>query len=132
MAVRLDNLDEVLKQFAKMEKAVEFEFIREARKGFRAIVRKLKPMAKKESPKKSGDLIKSIKIQSRSKRGRSTVRLLWAVPYAGPVNFKKGQSAERYATDLWDQKKASLDKEGSKVVREVMKQVLEKNGIKVI
>jgi len=43
MAVKLDNLDSVLKQFAKMEKAVELEAIREARKSFRAIMRKLKP-----------------------------------------------------------------------------------------
>ena len=132
MAVRLDNLDEVLKQFAKMEKAVELEVIRESRKAFRAIYRKFVPVVKKGSPKKTGALVKSIKIQSRSKRGRSTVKIIWGVPYAGPRNFKKDQATERFAQDIWDQNKQSLDRQGEKVVKAVMKQVLEKNGIKVI
>jgi len=132
MAVKLDNLDDAINQFAKMEKAVEMEVIRESRKRMRAIMRKLIPSVKKSSPKKTGDLVKSIKVQSRSKRGLSKVKILWKVPYAGPLNFKKGQSAEKYASDLWDKKKESLDNEGSEVVKQVMRQVLEKNGVKVI
>lgn len=132
MAVKLDNLDQVLKQMAKMEKAVELEVIREARKRFRAIMRKLVPLARKSSPKKSGDLRKSIKVQSRSKRGLSKVRLLWSVVYAGPRNFKKDQSTEGYASDLWNDSKKSIDDEASQVVKDVMKQVLEQNGAKVI
>ena len=131
MAVKLDNLDSVLKQFSKMEKAVELEAIREARKSFRAIMRKLKPVAKKASPKKSGDLRKSVKIQSRSKRGITKVRLLWAVVYAGPRNFKKDQATEKYATDLWTRNKAALDIEGHEAIKKVMKTIFEKNGVRV-
>jgi hypothetical protein len=60
------------------------------------------------------------------------VKIQWLVNYAGPLNFKKDQSAERFASDLWDEKKESLDQEGTQVVKQVMKQVLEKNGVKVI
>ena len=35
MSVNIDNLDDVVKQLAKMEKAVELEIIREVRKRFR-------------------------------------------------------------------------------------------------
>ncbi len=132
MAVRLDNLDDILKQMAKMEKAVELEVIRESRKKMRAIMRKLIPIAKKTSPKDTGELRKSIKLKGRSKRGLSSVRLMWMVPYAGPLNFTKEQSVEKYATDLWQQKKAAIDQEGSTAVKETMKQVLEKHGVKVI
>ena len=36
MAVRSDNLDDFIKQFAKMDKAVGLEVIRESRKKMRA------------------------------------------------------------------------------------------------
>lgn len=131
MAVNLDNLDEVVKAMAKMEKAVELEVIREVRKRFRAAIRKLIPSAKEASPVDSGDLKKSIKVQSRSRRGISKVKLIWKVMYAGPVNFKKEQKSNRYATDLWDQKKDPLDQEGNTIVRSVFKEVLENHGVKV-
>ena len=132
MAVNVDNLDEVIKQMAKMEKAVELEIIREARKRFRAIMRKLLPTVKKNSPVETGDLKKSIKIQGRSRRGISKVKIIWKVMYAGPVNFKKGNKSEKFATDLWQQKKDSVDSEGAAVVKDVFKEVLEKYGVKVI
>ena len=126
-----DNLDDFIKEFAKLEKAVELEVIREARKKMRAIMRKLVPVVKKGSPKKTGELIKSIKVKSRSKRGRSTATVSFIVPYAGPLNFKPDQAANRFATDLWLQKKATLDQEGSKVVIDTMKEVLERHGVTV-
>jgi hypothetical protein len=131
MAVNLDNLDDVIKQMAKMEKAVELEVIREVRKKFRATMRKLVPTAKKASPIKTGQLRKSIKVKSRSKRGLTKVQVKWLVAYAGPLNFKKGQAAEKYATDLWQKEKSGLDKKGFQIVRETMKQVMEKYGVKV-
>lgn len=131
MAVNLDNLDDVIKQMAKMEKAVELEVIREVRKKFRATMRKLVPTAKKASPIKTGQLRKSIKVKSRSKRGLTKVQVKWLIAYAGPLNFKKGQAAEKYATDLWQKEKPGLDKKGFQIVRETMKQVMEKYGVKV-
>ena len=132
MAVRLDNLDSVLKQMAQMEKAVELEVIREARKKMRAVMRSLVPLAKRSSPKDTGQLIKSVKVKSRSRRGVSSARVVWMIPYAGPVNFKKGQSAEKFATDLWQQEKAKLDSQGASLVKDTFKEVLERHGVKVI
>ncbi len=131
MAVNVDNLDEVIASMAKMEKAVELEVIREVRKRFRAVMRKLVPDAKGSSPVNTGDLKKSVKIQGRSRRGISKVKLIWRVMYAGPVNFKKDAESSRYATDLWDKKKEPLDQEGSTIVTSVFKEVLEKHGVKV-
>lgn len=118
----------------------------------RATIRKFKPMAKKLSPKKTGELIKSIKVKSRSSKGRSTVRLMWAVPYAGPLNFRKttkkvigsafgvtltqetsrANVTEKFATDFYADQKAKLDREGTKDVRDAFVKVLNENGIKVI
>jgi hypothetical protein len=131
MAVKVDNLDDVINQLAKMEKAVELEIIREARKRFRSVMRKLVPTAKKASPKDTGNLIKNVKVKSRSKRGVSTVKVDWQVPYAGPLNFKKGQSAEKFASELWQKEKDSLDQKGAAIVKEVFKDVLKKHGVKV-
>ena len=153
MAQQTDNLDDMLQHFVKLERAAELEVIRESRKKMTAIMKKLKPAAKKATPEASGTLKKSIRVQSRSKRGRTNIRLLWKivtpkskdseseseeksekpklVNYSGVVNFKKGQSAEGFASKLWAQKKASIDEQGAKVVIETMNEVLKKNGIKV-
>jgi hypothetical protein len=117
----------------------------------RATIRKYKPVAKKESPKDTGALIKSIKIKSRSRKGVSSVQLMWAVPYAGPQNFRKttkkvigsafgislireterANPNEKFATDLFNQKKKELDRQGTKDVRDAFVKVLTENGIKV-
>jgi len=149
---KTDNLDDFIKLLSKIEGKVDTQVIREARKNMRATIRKYKPFAKKESPKKTGALIKSIKVKSRSSKGRSTVRLMWAVPYAGPQNFRKttktvigsilgvslireterANKNEKFATDLFNQKKAELDRQGTEDVRSAFVKVLNENGIKVI
>ncbi len=129
---KTDNLDDFIKLLSKIEGKVDTQVIREARKNMRATIRKFKPFAKKESPKKTGALIKSIKVKSRSSKGRSTVRLMWAVPYAGPQNFRKEGENEKFATDLFNQKKAELDRQGTEDVRSAFVKVLNENGIKVI
>ncbi len=126
-----DNLDDFIKLLSKIEGKVDTQVIREARKNMRATIRKFKPMAKKMSPKKTGELIKSIKIKSRSSKGKSTVRLLWAVPYAGPQNFRKTGKNEKFATDFYAEQKKKLDIEGTKDVRDAFVKVLKENGIKV-
>ena len=101
MAVDLDNLDDILKNMASMERSVELDVIRDARKRLRATVRSYTSIFKKATPKKSGAAIKSIKVKSRSRRGVSTVTMNWNVSYAGFANFKKGQSAERFASEVF-------------------------------
>ncbi len=131
MAVDVNNLDQVIKAMARLEKGIDMEVIREVRKEFRAAMRRLVPTAKKATPIKSGDLRKSVKVKSRSKRGISKVQVKWLVSYAGPVNFKKGQAAAKFASDLWKREKQSLDQDGEEIIKRVMKQTLQKHGIRV-
>ncbi|MEE9352365.1 MAG: HK97 gp10 family phage protein, partial [Thiotrichaceae bacterium] len=114
---RTDNLDDFIKRLSKLEGKVDTAVIREARKNMRATIRKFKPMAKAASPKATGALIKSIKVKSRSRKGVSTVTLTWAVPYAGPQNFIKAGENEKFATNLYDQQKEVLERQGTKDVR---------------
>lgn len=131
MAVSLDNLDDVLKTFAKIEKAATTQVIREARKNMRATMRSYIPIFKKISPKKSGNLVKSIKVKSRSRRGRTTTTLMWGVPYAGPVNFRDS-SVEGFASDKFRDEKKALEYKAEKDIKAAFKTVLEAEGIKVI
>jgi len=131
MADLIDNLDDVIKQMARLESVVDNEVIREVRKNMRATMRKYRPLAKKVSPKDTGELIKSIKIRGRSKRGVSTVQVFWGVPYAGPLNFRKDQTAEKYATDFWNQKKEELEIQAVQDIKKGFKDILGKYGIDV-
>jgi hypothetical protein len=128
---KTDNLDDFIKMLSKIEGKVDTAVIREARKNMRATIRKYKPLAKKSSPKDTGALIKSIKVKSRSRKGVSTVTLTYAIPYAGPQNFIKGGDNEKFLTDFYAQKKAILDRQGTKDVRDAFIKVLTENGIKV-
>jgi hypothetical protein len=131
MAIELSNLDEIIKGMAKLDKVVDTEVIREVRKNMRATMRKYIPLVKKISPKDTGEMIKSIKLKSRSRRGVSKVSIQWGVPYAGPLNFKKGQSAERYASDFWDKKKEELEQQAIEDIKKGFKDILGKHGIEV-
>lgn len=148
---KTDNLDDFIKLLAKIEGKVDTAVIREARKNMRATIRKYKPLAKKESPKDTGALVKSIKVRSRSRKGISKVSLIYTVPYAGPQNFRKttkkvigsafgislireterANPNEKFLTDFFNQKKEELDRQGTKDVRDAFVKVLTENGIKV-
>lgn len=80
MAVKLNNMDSVLKQLAKMEKAVATEVIREARGRMRALMRSQLLKAKSSTPVgETGQLAKSPKVRSRSRRGVSTAQVIWNI-----------------------------------------------------
>ena len=128
---KTDNLDDFIKLLAKVEGKVGTQVIREARKNMRATIRKYVPVAKKLSPKETGALIKSIKVKSRSRKGMTKVRVMWGVPYAGPQNFIKGGENEKFASDLFAQKKKELERQGEKDVKDAFVKVLKENGIKV-
>ena len=134
MAVDLDNLDDVLKAMAKLETAVTTEVIREARKNMLATVRKYMPRFKSITPKgETGEMAKSMKIKSRSRRGKTNISAYWTVSYAGYVNFwKANKKSEGFASDKFKQLKDQLDQEGVEDVRDAFKKVLSEHGVKVI
>jgi hypothetical protein len=133
MAVKLNNIEDVLETMAKMADDSGTVVIREARKNLRAVVRKYMPIFKSETPRRSGDLAKSIKVKSRSRQGRSTVRLVWMADYAGYVNFKKSNSESPFfASDKFNELKKPMDSEGLEAVKDAFRVMFKANGIKVI
>lgn len=134
MAVKLDNLDDVMKQLAKMADDSGTVVIREARKNMRATIRKYQPVFKKITPVgTTGDMAKSTKIKSRSKRGVSSVQMVWMAGYAGFVNFKKSnKKSPFFASDKFLQVKKQMDSEGLEDVKDAFRKVFKANGIKVI
>lgn len=133
MAVKLDNIDSVIKGLSKLDKSVGLEVIRDARKRMRSTIRKYVPIYKKitkaNTVTKTGDLVKSIKVKSRSKRGVSKVQLKFTVPYAGYLNFTKGYNTEGFASNEYDKDKDTLEAQGIEDVREAFKTTFNKYGI---
>lgn len=134
MAIDLDNLDDVLKGLAKLENAVATEVIREARANMLATVRKSLPAFKAVTPEgETGEMAKSIKLKSRSRRGRTAIRAYWTVPYAGYVNFwRQNNKSGRFASEKFQQIKNAMDREGVDDVRTAFKTVLKRHGVKVV
>ncbi len=132
MAVKLDNMDSVLANMASLEKSVELEVIREVRKKFKAIVRKYVLRFKKITPKQTGELIKSIKIRGRSKRGVTNIRMTYNVPYAPFVNLKFDNEKSRlFANKQYKQDQDAISAQGTKAIKQAFKETFEKHGIKV-
>ena len=132
MAVKLDNMDDVLANMARLEKSVDIEVIREVRKSFKAIVRKYVPRFKKASPKKTGQLIKSIKIKSRTKRGLTKIRMSYLAPYAGVTNqTNQNKKSRQFANEEYQKNKKAISDEGTRAIRQVFKEVFERHGVKV-
>ena len=134
MAVKLDNLDDVMKQLAKMADDSGTVVIREARKNLRATVRKYQPIFKKITPIGStGDMAKSTKIKSRSRRGVSSVQMVWMAGYAGFVNFKKAnKKSPFFASDKFRETKKQMDADGLEDVKDAFRKMFKQHGIKVI
>lgn len=132
MAVDLDNMDSVIANMVKLEKAVENEVIRDVRKRFKAVVRKYIPRFKGATPEQTGALIKSIKMKSRSKRGVTKIRMTYTVPYAPFVNLQFSNSKSRlFANNKYKQEKQAIEAQGIKAIRLAFKETFEKHGIKV-
>ena len=156
MAVKLDNLDDFLDNLEKLGKAADTEVIREARKNMRATVRRYIPIFKAATPRQSGNMAKSVKVKSQSRRGLSTVQMVWDmkgkpaevsfeafgvkvvkktekfINYSGFVNFKKDNKKSRlFASDKFQEVKAQMDKAGSKDVVDAFKLVFKNRGVRI-
>ena len=132
MAVKLDNMDEVLANLAKLEKSVDIEAIREVRKKFKAIVRKYMPRFKKATPKQTGAMIKSIKMKSKSSRGVTRIKMSYLIPYAGVTNqSNKNKKSRQFANNEYRQDKKAIEAEGEKAMKQVFTDIFESRGIKV-
>tara|TARA_R110002167_G_scaffold22755_1_gene81218 strand:+ start:1704 stop:2183 length:480 start_codon:yes stop_codon:yes gene_type:complete len=157
MAVKLDNLDDVMKQLAKMADDSGTVVIREARKNMKATLRKYLPVFKSVTPRQSGNMAKSLKIRSRSRRGVTQLSMMWDIKapapkpkegkeapkkakkskkfinYSGFVNFgTANKKSPLFASDKFNEIKSSIDAEGLEDVKDAFRKVFKANGIKVI
>lgn len=133
MAVKINNIDEVINAFAEMDKAATGAALRQVRKRFRATIRRFIPVFKNLTPKKTGASVKSIKIKSRSKRGVSTVKLSYGVPYAAYANYNPANKKSlRFATEGYRKSKADLEKQAIEDIKGTFTLILQGNGFNVV
>jgi len=126
------NLDQVLKQLAKMEDQATNEVIQDARNELRAIARKTLPQFRAITPVDSGALKRSTRVKSRSKRGRTTVSVVWANNrYGAFVNNAKNSPHLHIFTNKFKSLKQSLDAQGTEAITDVFEKFLKKNGVRV-
>lgn len=131
--VKIDNnIDQIVKIFATMETKVGTSVIREARKNMKSTMKKQEHKYRKITPEKTGILSNFMRVKSQSRRGRTSTRIVWEVPYAPFVNFKKKQSGEKFVLDEFEKNKVSLEAEGKEDVVGAFIKVLTDVGFKVI
>ena len=126
-----DNIDSILKATAQLESKAMTEMVRESRKAMRKEFNKNKPFFKQVTPKKTGKARKSIKVKSRTKRGVTTMRMIWDLPYSNPMNFKRGTSSEAKVTNGFKSQKSRLDRDISRAIVTAQKDYLKSRGFKV-
>jgi len=126
-----DNIESILKATAQLENKAVTEMVRENRKAMRKVFNNYKPYFKQNTPKKSGKASKSIKVRSRSRRGRTKLTMYWNVPYSNPMNFKRGTSSSRVITNSFRNKKNKLDSDIKKAIITSQKQYLKSRGFTV-
>jgi len=133
--VSIDNMDDVMRKLTKIGKGNGQEVIVEARKGLRKVVQGLVPAFKSATPKDSGDLQRSIKVKSRTKRGVTSVKLMWdqsdSDSYGSFVNFRKDTDNYRKISNLYKAYKWRIDQASREAIKLAIKKVFESNGFKV-
>jgi len=126
-----DNIDDVLKQVSKLETKVQNELIKDSRKALRDTVRSYKPLFKQATPKKTGNLRRSVKLKSRSRRGTTKVSLYWDADYAGYVNFWRESPHYRRVTSAYRSNKAKMARDIESNIVKAQADFFKRNGIKV-
>ena len=131
-----DNFDSVVKALSKLENSAVTELTKETRKSMRAEIRKNLPKFKSATPVDSGELKRSVKVKSRSKRGVTKFSMVWLTRYAGYVNFarkiKDGINPNsRVITNLFQHNKARLDRDIKKVIVDTQKRFFKSKGFDV-
>ena len=126
-----DNADDIIKAVARLESQATGEIIRESRKAMRKQMNNYKPFFKSVTPKKTGELRKSVKIKSRSKRGVTKLTMGWTAPYAGYVNFAKKSKHSKIVTSAYRSMKSKMDRDISSAIMITQKNYLRSKGFTV-
>jgi len=126
-----DNIDDVIKQLAKLEPKVTNELVKETRNAMKKEVRNSRSRFKQMTPKKTGALRKSVKVKSRTKKGVTKVSLYWDSPYAGYVNFWRKSPHYQRVTSAYRANKAKLARDIEKSIIDTQASFFKRNGLKV-
>jgi len=132
--VSIDNMDEVMRKLTKVGKGSGQEVIVEARKGLRKVANSFVPAFKAITPVKSGDMKRSVKVKSSTKRGVTSVRVVWDQKdeqYSSYVNFAKGSPHYRAVSNLYKAYKWRMDQASRHVIKDAIKTVFEREGFTI-
>ena len=142
--VAIDNMDQVMRKLTKIGKGNGQEVIVEARKGLRKVAKGFIPTFKSATPMSKANLISdytegslrdSIKIKSSTKRGVTSVRVVWDQPegnsYGSFVNFRKSSPHYRKISNLYKAYKWRMDQASETAIKQAMIKVFKDNGFTV-
>jgi hypothetical protein len=133
--VSIDNMDQVMRKLTKIGKGNGQEVIVEARKGLRKVANGFVPTFKAATAVKTGDLRRSVKVKSSTKRGVTSVRVLWDQPegknYGSFVNFRKDSPHYRKISNLYKAYKWRMDQASRDAIKDAIKTVFEREGFTV-
>ena len=133
--VAIDNMDQVMRKLTKIGKGNGQEVIVEARKGLRRVANGFVPTFKAATAVKTGDLQRSVKVKSSTKRGVTSVRVVWDQPegnsYGSFVNFRKSSPHYRKISNLYKAYKWRMDQASETAIKQAMIKVFKDNGFTV-
>ena len=133
--VSIDNMDQVMRKLTKIGKGNGQEVIVEARKGLRKVANGFVPTFKAATAVKTGDLRRSVKVKSSTKRGVTSVRVLCDQPegknYGSFVNFRKDSPHYRKISNLYKAYKWRMDQASRDAIKDAIKTVFEREGFTV-
>ncbi len=132
--VSIDNIDDVMRKLTKIGKGSGQEVIVEARKELRKVAKSFIPAFKAVTPTKSGDMRRSIKVKSSTKRGVTSVKVVWdqkGEQYSSYVNFAKSSPHYRIISNLYKAYKWLMDQASRTAIKGAIKKVFEREGFTV-
>jgi hypothetical protein len=132
--VSIDNMDQVMRKLTKIGKGNGQEVIVEARKGLRKVANSFVPAFKAVTPVKTGNMKQSVKVKSSTKRGVTSVRVVWdqkGEQYSSYVNFKKDSPHYRAVSNMYKAYKWRMDQASRHAIKDAIRTVFEREGFTV-
>jgi len=124
------NLKQVNKDLTNLSNSIGIEVPKQAFYKLRNTMENQLPKFVKVTPVKTGKTVESMRIVSRTEKGKVTVRLIWGTPYAGEVNFSENKS-QGFASKEYREEEKSIKDSAKRDSVEATKEVLRRKGYKV-
>jgi len=126
------NVDQVIKTLAKLESKATTKLVTEVRAGLKRVARNNLKSFRAITPKDTGALKKSLKVKSKSAKGKTRVFVTWwPNEYGAFVNYAKKSPHRHIFTNKFKSMKQMLDAEGTRAITGVYNNFLTDNGVKI-